>query len=67
MASLGGMDHLATQEEHVGRMEFEGLCCLNLSLRSGDVHATLRKMNEMISNIKQKSQYWLINIFQSGG
>lgn len=36
--------------------EFKGLCCLNLTSKAPDVHTSLQKMQELITDIKKKNQ-----------
>ncbi|RMC18091.1 hypothetical protein DUI87_04970 [Hirundo rustica rustica] len=47
--------------------EFEGLCCFNLTSKAENIHDTMRRMKEMVTNIKRETDDWLNNIFSSWG
>ncbi|XP_053837584.1 uncharacterized protein LOC128809547 [Vidua macroura] len=47
--------------------EFAGLCCLNLSSRAEDIHATIQNMQNLISDLKKESSDWLGSLFQEWG
>ncbi|TRZ05048.1 hypothetical protein HGM15179_022058, partial [Zosterops borbonicus] len=44
--------------------KFEGLCCLNLTLKALDIHAALRIMNSLIGQVKQESEDWVKELFK---
>ncbi|XP_066427522.1 uncharacterized protein [Molothrus aeneus] len=47
--------------------EFEGLCCLNLSSRAEDARVSIRKMQELVHEIKNETSDWLGNLFKGWG
>lgn len=47
--------------------EFEGLCCLNVSSRAENIHATINKMKDMGNNIKKETDDWLSGLFKGWG
>lgn len=47
--------------------EFEGLCCMNLTSKAGDVQKVIDQMQDMIKDIKRETGDWLENIFTSWG
>ncbi|RMC16456.1 hypothetical protein DUI87_06786 [Hirundo rustica rustica] len=47
--------------------EFEGLCCFNLSSKPENIHATIQRMKEMITNIKRETGGWLDELFGNWG
>ncbi|RMC15051.1 hypothetical protein DUI87_07231 [Hirundo rustica rustica] len=47
--------------------EFEGLCCFNLSSKAEDVHAAIRRMKDMVSDIKRETDDWLNGLFANWG
>lgn len=47
--------------------EFEGLCCLNLSSKAEDARVSIRKMKELLHDIKNDTSDWLGNLFKGWG
>lgn len=47
--------------------EFEGLCCMNLTSKAGDVWKAISQMQNMIKDIKRETGDWLNNIFGGWG
>ncbi|XP_074391480.1 uncharacterized protein LOC141728562 [Zonotrichia albicollis] len=47
--------------------EFEGLCCLDLSSKAENVHATIDKMKTMVNDIKRETDDWLSGLFNGWG
>ncbi|RMC00705.1 hypothetical protein DUI87_22732 [Hirundo rustica rustica] len=47
--------------------EFKGLCCFNLSSKAEDVHAAIRRMKDMVSDIKRETDDWLNGLFANWG
>nr|XP_030129174.3 uncharacterized protein LOC115495368 [Taeniopygia guttata] len=47
--------------------EFEGLCCMNLTSKAGDVHKAIDSMRSMIKDIKKKPGDWLSDLFGNWG
>ncbi|XP_018860996.1 uncharacterized protein LOC109022418 [Parus major] len=47
--------------------ESEGLCCMNLTLKAPNIHATLREMKSMIGQVKQETDDWFNGLFKNWG
>ncbi|RMC16699.1 hypothetical protein DUI87_06639 [Hirundo rustica rustica] len=47
--------------------EFEGLCCFNLSSKAENIHATIQRKKDMISDIKRETGGWLDELFGNWG
>ncbi|XP_036245695.1 uncharacterized protein LOC118690841 [Molothrus ater] len=47
--------------------EFEGLCCLNLSSKAEDARVSIRKMKELVHEVKSETSDWLGNLFKGWG
>ncbi|XP_057875881.1 uncharacterized protein LOC131081038 [Melospiza georgiana] len=47
--------------------EFEGLCCLNLSSRAEDARHSIRKLQDLVHQVKQETSDWLGDLFKGWG
>lgn len=59
-------DYLLLLHNH-GCEEFEGFCCLNLSLKAENVHTTMDKIKTMVNNIKRETDNCLSGLFKGWG
>ncbi|TRZ06828.1 hypothetical protein HGM15179_020280 [Zosterops borbonicus] len=60
------IDYLLFLHHHTCE-EFEGLCCFNLSSQAEDVHQSIKKIRDMVHNIKEETKDWFDNIFGNWG
>ncbi|TRZ11486.1 hypothetical protein HGM15179_015617 [Zosterops borbonicus] len=60
------IDYLLLLHHHTCE-EFEGLCCFNLSSRAEDVQQSIRKLRDMVQDIKKESKDWWDNLFGNWG
>ncbi|TRZ11450.1 hypothetical protein HGM15179_015655 [Zosterops borbonicus] len=60
------IDYLLLLHHHTCE-EFEGLCCFNLSSKAEDVRQSIRKIKDMVHEIKKKTKDWFDNIFGNWG
>ncbi|XP_074391266.1 uncharacterized protein LOC141728195 [Zonotrichia albicollis] len=47
--------------------EFEGLCCMNLSSRAEDARHSIKRLQDLVHQVKQETSDWLGDIFKGWG
>ncbi|KFR13096.1 hypothetical protein N306_11241, partial [Opisthocomus hoazin] len=53
------IDFLLLVQGH-GYEDFEGMCCMNLSDHSGSIHASIQKLKDGVSKLRQDDSWdWL--------
>ncbi|TRZ06827.1 hypothetical protein HGM15179_020279 [Zosterops borbonicus] len=60
------IDYLLLLHHHTCE-EFEGLCCFSLSSRAEDVRQSIKKIRDMVHDIKEETKDWFDNIFDNWG
>lgn len=64
--SRAAIDYLLLVKQHPCE-EFKGLCCLNLSSEAEDIHESISKIRDMVSNIKRETEDWFDQLFENWG
>lgn len=60
------IDYLLLLHHHTCE-EFEGLCCFSLLSRAEDVCQSIKKIRDMVHDIKKKTKDWFDNLFGDWG
>ncbi|TRZ14803.1 hypothetical protein HGM15179_012298 [Zosterops borbonicus] len=60
------IDYLLLLHHHTCK-EFEGLCCFNLSSKAEDVQQSIKKIRDMVQDIKKETKDWFDNLFGDWG
>ncbi|XP_039562322.1 uncharacterized protein LOC120500895 [Passer montanus] len=66
LQNRAAIDFLLSLHDHQCE-EFEGLCCLNLSSKAEDARDSIKKMRDMIHDIKRGTSDWLGDVFSGWG
>ncbi|TRZ17283.1 hypothetical protein HGM15179_009816 [Zosterops borbonicus] len=66
LQNRAAIDYLLLLHHHTCE-EFEGLCCFNLSSKAENVRQSIRKIQDMVHEIKQESRDWFDNLFGHWG
>ncbi|TRZ16419.1 hypothetical protein HGM15179_010670, partial [Zosterops borbonicus] len=66
LQNRAAIDYLLLLHHHTCE-EFEGLCCFNLSSRAENVRTSIKKIQDMVHNIKQETKDWFDQLFGNWG
>ncbi|XP_064285402.1 uncharacterized protein LOC135305595 [Passer domesticus] len=66
LQNRAAIDYLLLLHDHHCE-EFEGLCCLNLSSRAENVRTSIKNIQDMVHEVKQKTVDWLGDLFEGWG
>ncbi|TRZ13014.1 hypothetical protein HGM15179_014096 [Zosterops borbonicus] len=66
LQNRAAIDYLLLLHHHTCE-EFEGLCCFNLTSRAEDVRQSIRKIQDMVHELKRETKDWWDNLFGDWG
>ncbi|TRZ11905.1 hypothetical protein HGM15179_015199 [Zosterops borbonicus] len=66
LQNRAAIDYLLLLHHHTCE-EFEGLCCFNLTSKAEDVRKSIRKMQDMVHELKRETKDWWDNLFGDWG